>query len=45
MYDKTLKRKHSNKFHYFGLGKDFLDIIPKEETTERKLNELNDIRA
>ena len=26
--------------HYFGLSKDFLDIIPKEETTKRKLNEL-----
>ena len=31
--------------HYFGLSKDFLDIIPKEETTKRKLNELNDMRA
>lgn len=31
--------------HYLGLGKDFLDIIPKDETTERKLNELNDMRA
>lgn len=42
---KLLKENIEINLHYFGLGKDFLDIIPKEETTERKLNELNDIKA
>ena len=35
---KPLRKKHKSKSHELGLGRGFLDMTPKAQATEEKIN-------